>query len=216
MLKRSFDLIVSLIGLIVLSPLFAVTAVLIKLDSPGPAFYRAERVGKDGRPFWMYKFRTMFVGADKMGPAITYRNDPRVTRLGRFLRRTKLDELPQLLNVLKGEMSLVGPRPEAPRYVALYSPQQREVLKVKPGITGLAQLAYACEEDLLDPDSLDRDYIGTILPRKLALDMEYVDKRSFLFDLKILLRTALTLIRRWAFRSSISELAATTPSQIKS
>ena len=193
MLKRTFDLIVSLVTLIVLSPLFAVIAALVKLDSPGPAFYRAERIGRGGRPFRMYKFRTMVVGADRAGPAITCRDDPRITRLGRLLRRTKLDELPQLLNVLRGEMSLVGPRPEAPRYVALYSPQQREVLKARPGITGLAQLAYIHEEELLNPANLDRDYVRVLLPRKLALDLEYVNGRSFLLDLKILLWTALAL-----------------------
>ena len=193
MLKRTFDLIVSLLALIVLSPLFALIAALVKLDSPGPAFYRAERIGQGGRPFRMYKFRTMVVGADRAGPAITCRDDPRITRLGRLLRRTKLDELPQLLNVLRGEMSLVGPRPEAPRYVALYSPQQREVLKVRPGIAGLAQLAYIHEEELLDPANPDRDYVAVLLPCKLALDLEYVNRRSFLLDLKILLWTALTL-----------------------
>ena len=193
MLKRTFDLIVSLVALIVLSPLFVVIAALVKLDSPGPAFYRAERIGRGGRPFRMYKFRTMVVGADRAGPAITCRDDPRITRLGRLLRRTKLDELPQLLNVLRGEMSLVGPRPEAPRYMALYSPQQREVLKARPGITGLAQLAYIREEELLNPANLDRDYVRVLLPRKLALDLEYVNGRSFLLDLKILLWTALAL-----------------------
>ena len=193
MLKRTFDLIVSLVALIVLSPLFVVIAVLVKLDSPGPAFYRAERIGRGGRPFRMYKFRTMVVGADRAGPAITCKDDPRITRLGRLLRRTKLDELPQLLNVLRGEMSLVGPRPEAPRYVALYSPQQREVLKARPGITGLAQLAYIHEEELLNPANLDRDYVRVLLPRKLALDLEYVNGRCFLLDLKILLWTALAL-----------------------
>ena len=193
MLKRTFDLIVSLVALIVLSPLLAIIAALVKLDSPGPAFYRAERIGRGGRPFRMYKFRTMIVGADRVGPAITCRDDPRITRLGRLLRRTKLDELPQFLNVLRGEMSLVGPRPEAPRYVALYSPQQREVLKARPGITGLAQLAYIHEEELLNPANLDRDYVRVLLPRKLALDLEYVNGQSFLLDLKILLWTALAL-----------------------
>jgi lipopolysaccharide/colanic/teichoic acid biosynthesis glycosyltransferase len=194
MAKRALDLLVSGLGLLLLSPLLLVLAVWIKLDSPGPVLYRGQRVGKDGRPFHMFKFRTMVEGAERRGPAVTYRDDPRITRAGRFLRRTKLDELPQLLNVLKGEMSLVGPRPEDPSYAAFYTPEQRQVLSVKPGITGPTQLEYRDEAFMLDGEAVDEDYVTRILPEKLNLDLEYVRTRSLMLDLKILWRTATTLL----------------------
>ncbi len=156
--------------------------------------YRGERVGKDGRPFLMYKFRTMVLKADRIGPAVTYRDDPRITKVGRFLRRTKLDELPQLINVLKGEMSLVGPRPEDPSYVAHYNAQQREVLRVKPGITGLTQLQYRDEASMLKGDSADEDYLRRIMPEKVKLDLSYVQNRSLALYIKILWQTAITLL----------------------
>lgn len=195
MLKRIFDVVVALIGLIIFGPLFIVIPILIKLDSPGPIFYRAPRVGKDGRLFRMYKFRTMVADAEKIGPAITYRSDPRITRVGAMLRRRRLDEIPQLLNVLKGEMSMVGPRPEAPYYVDKYSPEQREILKVKPGMTGLTQIKYLSEEEeLSNPETLDADYLDVILPPKLALDMEYIKRQSFILDIQILWQTAWALL----------------------
>ena len=194
MAKRALDLVISILGLVVLSPLLLLLAIWIKLDSPGPVLYRGKRVGFDGRPFFIYKFRTMVQGAERRGPAVTYRDDPRITKAGRFLRRTKLDELPQLLNVLKGEMSLVGPRPEDPSYVELYTPEQRQVLSVKPGITGSTQLEYRDEASMLHGESVDEEYVTRIMPKKLTLDLEYVRTRSLMLDLRIMWRTATTLL----------------------
>ena len=194
--KRILDLCISALGLVLLGPVMLVLSLLIKLDSRGPVLYRGERVGKDGRPFLMYKFRTMVLEADTIGPAITYRGDPRVTKAGKFLRHTKLDELPQLINVFKGEMSLVGPRPEDPSYVAHYSAQQREVLRVKPGITGLTQLEYRDEASLLEGTSADEAYLSQIMPEKLKLDLYYIQSRSLALDIKILWQTAITLLSR--------------------
>jgi lipopolysaccharide/colanic/teichoic acid biosynthesis glycosyltransferase len=194
MAKRAFDLLVSSLALLLLSPLLLLLTLWVKLDSQGPVLYSGRRVGKDGQPFLMYKFRTMVEGAERRGPAVTYRDDPRITRAGRFLRRTKLDELPQLLNVVRGEMSLVGPRPEDPVYVALYTPEQRQVLSVKPGVTGPTQLEYRNEASMLSGESVDEDYVSRIMPEKLKLDLEYVRQRSLMLDLKILWRTARTLL----------------------
>ena len=194
MAKRALDLLISILGLLVLCPLLLFLAIWVKLDSRGPVLYRGKRVGLDGRPFFMYKFRTMVQGAERRGPAVTYRGDPRITKAGSFLRRTKLDEFPQLLNVLKGEMSLVGPRPEDPSYVELYTPQQRRVLSVKPGITGPTQLEYRDEASMLEGGSVDEEYVTRIMPKKLKLDLEYARTRSLLLDLKILWRTATTML----------------------
>jgi len=196
MAKRAFDLLLSLMGFILLSPLLLLLAVWVRLDSRGPVLYRGQRVGKGGRTFEMYKFRTMVLEADRLGPAVSYKDDPRITKAGKFLRRTKLDELPQLLNVLKGEMSLVGPRPEDPSYVDLYTPEQRRVLSVKPGIAGPTQLRYRDEASMLDGESVDDDYVSRIMPEKLKLDLVYVHNRSLLLDLKILWRTIATLLVR--------------------
>jgi lipopolysaccharide/colanic/teichoic acid biosynthesis glycosyltransferase len=154
-----------------------------------------DRIGRHGQPFKIFKFRSMVVNADRQGPDITYGDDPRVTRVGAFLRRTKLDELPQLWNVLRGEMSLVGPRPEAPRYVALYTLEQRQVLAVRPGITGLTQLAYRSEEEYLSPDTWEQDYVGVVMPQKLIMDLEYAQHRSFALDVQIVARTVWLLVR---------------------
>ena len=195
MLKRVFDTVVALIGLILFTPLMLIIAVLIKLDSPDPIFYRAPRVGKDGRLFRMYKFRTMVADAEKIGPAITVDQDPRITRIGAFLRGSRLDEIPQLINVLCGEMSMVGPRPEAPYYVEKYSSEQRQVLRVKPGMSGPAQIAFRHEEEMLtNPEALDDEYMNVILPPKLAMDIEYIERRSFMLDVRILLQTAGALL----------------------
>jgi lipopolysaccharide/colanic/teichoic acid biosynthesis glycosyltransferase len=195
MIKRAFDILVASIGLLLFSPLFIVVLISVKLDSPGPGFYRARRVGKDGRIFGMYKFRTMVADADKIGPIVTYRDDPRITRLGAKLRQKRLDELPQLINVLKGEMSLVGPRPESPEYVERYTPEQQEILKVKPGVTGPMQIAFLDEEEhLLNPAILDDEYMSIILPPKLEVEMEYIRKRSLIYDIRMLLQTARILL----------------------
>jgi lipopolysaccharide/colanic/teichoic acid biosynthesis glycosyltransferase len=188
-MRRLFDVAVSAIGLLLLSPLFLVAALAVRLTSRGPVFYRARRVGWKGREFAMLKFRSMVNSSG--GPGITKKGDARVTRIGRVLRRSKLDELPQLLNVIRGEMNLVGPRPEDPRYVALYDDAQRRILDVRPGITSAASVAYRDEETLLGGDAFERVYVETILPEKLRLDLEYERSRTWISDLRIIVRTLL-------------------------
>jgi len=197
MTKRVFDLAAALVGILLLSPVLIAIAIAIKVDSRGPVLYRALRIGKDGRPFAMLKFRTMVDGGAGAGPRVTARDDPRVTRLGRWLRDTKLNELPQLFNVLKGEMSLVGPRPEDPEFVACYSLEERRVLSVLPGITSPAAILYRHEEAMLSYHGAAQSYLCEILPQKLRLDLMYVQLRSFLLDLDVLVRTLLVLIPVW-------------------
>lgn len=193
--KRILDILIATLALLVTSPVLAVASILIKRDSPGPVLYRATRVGRDGRTFPLLKLRTMVVDADRLGPAVTVDSDPRVTPSGRWLRRLKVDELPQFLNVLTGEMSIVGPRPEHPDFVRLYSEAQRAVLEVLPGITSLASLAYSDEASLLVGDA-KTVYIEQVMPAKLALDLEYVRRRSLGLDLAIIGRTAGLVLRR--------------------
>ncbi len=199
MLKRLFDITVSLAGLSLLFPLMVIIALAIKLAMPGPVFYSGERVGLGGRLFRMHKFRSMVVGADRMGGACVSEGDTRVTRMGRFLRKSKLDELPQLWNVLVGDMSLVGPRPEVEEYVRAYSPEERLILSVRPGITDWASIWDRDEAAALaqsaDPE---RAYREQILPQKKRLQLDYVRGRSFRSDLAILLATLRVLL----FRSS--------------
>jgi len=188
--KRAFDILSSAAGLALLSPLLVVIAAAVKLDSPGPVLFRGQRVGRYGREFHIWKFRTMVAGAERAGPGITVANDSRVTRVGRLLRRTKLDELPQLVNVLRGEMSLVGPRPEDPRYVALYPPEQRaQVLSVRPGVTSPASVRFRDEESALSGEDWETAYVQTVMPAKLALDLEYVQNASLLRDVGLIVRT---------------------------
>ncbi len=194
MVKRIFDITVALIGLIILIPVFIVVAILIKLDSPGPVFFKGKRVGQYGKIFYILKFRSMVPDAPQKGATITCKDDPRITRIGRFLRNTKLDELPSLVNVLKGEMSLVGPRPEAPAWVERYTPQQQVVLTIKPGITGLAQIKYRSEEELLSKANWETEYFQ-IMHDKLNIDLHYVKNRSFFLDIRILLGTVVVLFR---------------------
>ena len=196
-LKRIFDIAVASSALFVLIPVFLIIALAVKLDSRGAVFYKARRIGRGGGLFHMYKFRTMRVDADRVGPALTYKDDPRITRVGRALRRLRLDELPQLLNVLVGEMSLVGPRPEAPEYVQLDQQVWRQVLSVQPGICGLAQLTFAIDEAALlrDGATAAEVYLAEILPAKLQLDLRYINTRSLGFDMKLLAQTALMLVR---------------------
>jgi lipopolysaccharide/colanic/teichoic acid biosynthesis glycosyltransferase len=186
--KRIFDIVLVSTGLMLLAPLFLLLGLLVKLDSSGPVFYKARRVGRGGVQFRMYKFRTMRVDADQVGPALTFKDDPRITRVGRWLRRFRLDELPQLINVLRGDMSLVGPRPEAPEFVQLSQPIWWQVLTVRPGICGLAQLTFAIDEAavLNNQATIDSDYLTQILPIKLNLDLRYVQQQSLLFDLRVL------------------------------
>ena len=188
-LRRAMDILASLGGMAILSPLFVVVAIAIKMDSPGPIFYRARRVGRHGQEFQLFKFRTMVEDAARQGPGITASGDPRITNVGRILRRMKIDELPQLINVLKGDMSLVGPRPEDPRYVALYTPEQREVLSVRPGITSAASLAYRHEEQLLSGEDWETFYREQVLPDKLTIDLNYLNQRTVFSDFVLILRT---------------------------
>ena len=189
MTKRVFDIIVSAVALVALSPLLLVVAVLVKMDSSGPVVFRQQRLGMGARPFQIYKFRTMVIGDGRPGAPITLGSDARVTRLGRILRRFDLDELPTLLNVLKGDMSIVGPRPEVPAYLPYYTPEQKTVFSVRPGLTDLGTLAFRDEAACLVGDDPEGVYIREILPEKLALNLEYVRKQSFLLDLKIIGRT---------------------------
>jgi len=196
--KRGFDLVIASLALLLLWPLFVVVALAIKLESPGPVFYRQQRVGRFGRLFRIHKFRTMREDADRVGLAITVAEDPRITRLGRRLRGRRLDELPQLIDVLQGSMSLVGPRPEVPRYVALYPEALRErVLAVRPGIADPASLAFRDEASLLaraaDPE---REYVEVIMPAKLAGAVEYAARASLWTDLGVLARSVGVLLGR--------------------
>ena len=193
--KRVMDIAISAAALCVLWPVFLLIALAIVIDDPGPVFYRQVRVGRGGRPFRIFKFRTMVVDADKKGLSITVGRDSRITRVGALLRKTKLDELAQLLNVLCGQMSFVGPRPEVPRYVELYTPYQRQVLLVRPGITDYASIAYRNENDLLaGADDPERMYIETIMPDKIELNMKYLREISPLTDVRLMLRTVLAVI----------------------
>lgn len=188
-MKRLFDIIASALGLVVLSPFILLIALAVKFTSPGPIVYLGTRVGLHGTDFKLYKFRTMVVDADKKGPMVTGARDTRITPTGRFLRNYKLDELPQLFNVLKGDMSFVGPRPEDPKYVEYYTDEQREVLNVRPGITSPATIEYRHEEEQLDVDDLETYYIENILPAKLAIDLEYARKASLREDISLILKT---------------------------
>lgn len=176
---RFFDIFFSTLSLIVLSPLFLILAMWIKLDSKGPVFYKQVRVGKDDTDFLLYKFRTMVVDADKKGLITIGGRDPRVTRSGYFLRKYKLDELPQLINVLRGDMSLVGPRPEVRKYVDMYNAEQRKVLSVKPGITDYASIQYINENEVLaESDDPEKTYVEVIMPEKIRYNMKYIENRS--------------------------------------
>jgi len=196
-IKRAFDLVFSLAGVVILSPLFLAVAVWIRLDSPGPVFFRQVRVGKSGKPFRIFKFRTMLADAETKSHRITAGEDPRITRAGSFLRRYKLDELPQLLNVVLGEMSLVGPRPEVPHYVELYPDGVRErVLSVPPGITDYASIEFRDESALLrfseDPEAT---YINEIMPAKLKYYEQYVKERSLWLDIALIHQTLKSIIK---------------------
>jgi len=219
MAKRVLDFTLALVGLIVLAPLFAVIAVLIRLDSKGPVFFRQTRVGRGGKSFRIFKFRTMVDGAYQMGSRLTVRRDPRVTRVGQVLRWFKIDELPQLINVLRGEMSLIGPRPEDPYFVRYYSPRHREVLSVRPGMVGPSQIEGRDELECYPEGILDaeRYYVEHILPAKLERDLEYVRRATFFGDLRLLLhgiwatvvgaiKTKYLWRRRWKIALMVADL----------
>ena len=195
-LKRAFDLLVSSLGLVAIIPVFFAAALAIKLDSAGPVFFLQQRVGRNFKPFWIFKFRTMTADAAARGGQLTAGADPRITRVGRWLRQTKIDELPQLINVLRGDMSLVGPRPEVPRYVEMYREEYREVLSVRPGLTDPASVKYRDEARILAASSdSEQEYIRRILPDKIALARDYVARATFSSDLVILIRTLLRIAR---------------------
>ena len=194
-MKRLFDIVASFLGLLFLSPLFLILAIWIKLDSKGPVFYRQIRVGKGNKDFNLYKFRSMKVGADKSGLITIGGHDPRVTRSGLVIRKYKLDEFPQLINVLLGDMSLVGPRPEVRKYVDMYTAEQMHVLDVRPGITDLASIRYLNENELLESVSdPDKYYTDVIMQDKLRINLEYVEKQSFLYDIKLIFSTFWAII----------------------
>lgn len=196
MVKRAFDIVIAALGLAALSPLMLGAAVLVKLTSWGPVLFRQQRIGRGGRPFWVFKFRTMVQDAPDKGGPITFGDDPRITPLGKLLRKTKLDELPQLFNVLVGDMSLVGPRPEVSKYVEMFRDDYEEILRVRPGITDLASIQYRDEAEILgkatDPED---EYIHRVLPEKIRLAKEYVQKQSVLFDLTIIGNTLVQLMK---------------------
>ena len=193
---RFFDFILSLVGLVVLAPIFIVLAILIKIDSKGPVFYKQVRVGQNGIDFGLFKFRSMVVDADKKGLITVGGRDPRITRSGYFIRKYKLDELPQLINVLLGDMSLVGPRPEVRKYVKLYTDEQQKVLSVKPGITDYASIEYMDENEILgksnDPE---KTYIEEIMPEKIKYNMKYINNKNLFEYFKIILLTVLKIVR---------------------
>lgn len=196
-LKRAFDLVFASVMLVILLPFLLLVALLVKLDSPGPALFRHERVGRNGRRFHVLKFRTMVVGAERMGSRLTAKRDPRITRIGQVLRWFKIDELPQLINVVRGEMSLIGPRPEDPYFVGFYTPEQRRVLSVRPGILGPSQIEGRDEVSMY-PDGIEDTeayYLEHILPPKLERDLRYVDEMSFWGDIKLLARGAWATVR---------------------
>ncbi|MDD3926549.1 MAG: sugar transferase [bacterium] len=196
-LKRAFDLLCVVPGLLLLLPLMAVLALCIKLDSKGPILFCQTRMGRMGKPFTIYKFRTMVEDAEGRGLQLTVRADPRITCYGRLLRDLKLDELPQLFNVLKGDMSLVGPRPEVPRYVECYTPEQRKVLALMPGITDPASIKYRDESGLLaTAEAPEKAYISEIMPEKIRLNLEYAVGSSVWTDFKIIIYTLLKIFRR--------------------
>lgn len=195
MFKRLFDILCSLAGIVLLSPLFVLLAIGIKLESKGPVFFFQTRVGKNNRDFRLFKFRSMYMNAESRGQLTVGMRDPRITRIGYYLRRLKLDELPQLFNVLAGDMSLVGPRPEVRKYVNYYTPAQMEVLTVRPGITDYASIRFINENELLagaaDPEKY---YIESIMPEKLRLNLEYIRDKSLFKDINLIMKTLLKII----------------------
>ena len=195
MLKRIFDTTLSLFGLIILLPFMLIIAIFIKLDSKGPVFFKQVRVTKNGREFKIFKYRTMRVGSDKYSQ-ITVGKDNRITKVGAFLRKYKLDEIPQLINVLIGDMSLVGPRPEVPKYVALYTDEQKEILKVRAGITDYASIEFSDENDLLASEKNPEEaYIEKIMPKKIELNKKYLSEISVLTDIRIILLTIKKILK---------------------
>lgn len=205
-MRRMVDIFIAVLVLPLLTPLFAIVSLLIVMESSGGPLYGGWRAGKGGVPFRMWKFRTMVTGADRMGGPITTRCDSRITRIGRFLRKTKIDELPQFINLLLGDLTLVGPRPETPGIVARYRPEQRQVLQMKPGITGPTQVQYtSIEAEAIPEDNSEQFYIDHMISNKILLDLEYQRKRSFLSDCRVLLETLSLILRSFAGSFSRAE-----------
>lgn len=206
MLKRTFDFTIALAGLIVFSPIILILACIIRLTSPGPVLFSQNRVGLNGKLFRIYKFRSMVVNAEKLGTSVTTSQDRRITPIGRILRKTKLDELPQLWNVLRGDMSFVGPRPDVPEIIETYTPEMRQILNIRPGITSNATLLLRDEEEILarysDPDTA---YINVLVPLKVDLAMEHARRNSFWYDLWVLVQTVLALTLRGIYHPHIPE-----------
>lgn len=192
--KRLFDLVISSILLLILSPVMLLTSLIVILDTGFPVFYRGLRVGKDGEIFYIYKFRSMVVDFKQKGPGVTAESDCRVTRSGAFLRKWKLDEFPQFFNVLRGEMSLVGPRPEDPRYVEHYTEEERKILSIKPGVTGISQIIFRNEEELLNVDDPEGYYIDCVMREKLRVDLAYAEQQSFYLDMLTIAYTVLVVL----------------------
>ena len=196
MLKRTFDVVVSFLGLVMLFPFLIIIAAIIVIDSKGGVFFLQDRVGKNGKVFKIIKFRTMTVGSDKKSLLTIGQKDSRITRVGYFLRKFKIDEIPQLINVLKGDMSFVGPRPEVEKYVALYNEEQLKVLTVRPGITDFASIQYKDESTLLaNADDPETFYVSEVMPAKLKLNIYYINNRNFMLDVKIIFKTILEIFR---------------------
>ncbi|MBS9768172.1 MAG: sugar transferase [Flavobacteriaceae bacterium] len=196
MMKRLFDFVVSFLGLLAISPILLIVAILIVIDSKGGVFYRQVRVGKGNKDFRIFKFRTMHTNADKLGLITIGGRDPRVTKVGYYLRKYKLDELPQLINVLVGDMSFVGPRPEVRKYVDLYTEEQKKVLQVRPGITDLASIEFRNENEILEKqENPNQYYIDVIMPHKLDINLKYLKNRSLLKDIGVIFKTFLAILK---------------------
>lgn len=189
-MKRFFDIISSFLVLIIFSPFFIIISILIVLESKGGILYRQTRIGKNEIPFTLYKFRSMKAGSDKKGLLTIGTNDTRITRMGKFIRKTKLDEIPQLINVIKGDMSVVGPRPEVEKYVSLYTAEQKKVLLVRPGLTDYASIHYIEENKYLEGfENAEQVYLEKIMPEKLNLNLKYIEEQNFFLDLKLIFKT---------------------------
>ena len=196
--KRIFDILVSTMGVVVASPVLLLCAMAIKLDSKGPVFYRGERIGWNGKPFFIYKFRSMIDNAEKLGASSTNDTDVRITRVGRYIRKFKLDEVSQLINVLKGDMSIVGPRPQVKWAVDLFTDEEKKILRLRPGLTDWASIRFNNEEEIIGNSgysNADEAYMELIHPGKMQLQLKYLQERSFLTDLRIILDTADMLLR---------------------
>ncbi|ARV16859.1 glycosyl transferase [Polaribacter sp. SA4-12] len=195
-MKRVFDFIISFISLLFIFPILFLISIIIKISSPGPVFYKQTRVGENNKDFKIFKFRTMHLNADKKGLLTIGGRDPRVTTIGYYLRKSKLDELPQLINVVKGDMSFVGPRPEVRQYVNLYSETQKKVLNVKPGITDLASIEFRNENEILsEQEDPNQYYIDYIMPKKLEINLKYITQRSLIKDLDVIIKTFIAILR---------------------